>query len=69
MPRISVPPLPLRDRDRRYELFQELNGTGTKMESSGELIYCLAVVQQLLLGVVVARLLLGLPRGLEIGNS
>jgi hypothetical protein len=29
----------------------------------------LAVVQQLLLGVVVAWLLLGLPRGLEIGNN
>jgi len=42
----------LRNRDRRSELFYELNGTGTKKESSGELIYYSAVEQQLLLGVV-----------------
>ena len=39
------------------------------MESSGELIYCLAVVQQLLLGVVVARLLQGLPKGLRLATA
>ena len=43
----------LRNRDRSSELFYELIGTGTKKESSGELIYCSAVVQLLLLGVVV----------------
>jgi hypothetical protein len=47
----------LRNRDRRSELFYELIGTGTKKESSGELIYYSAVEQLLLLGVVaVARL-------------
>jgi hypothetical protein len=43
----------LRNRDRSSELFCELIGTGTKKESSGELIYYSAVEQLLLLGVVV----------------